>query len=684
MISLPTRARTPLVSGHRAFWNGNSVRSGAVAAVVAAVVATVVSGCTTVGAETGRAGGPAEPIDPPIRVDASGPQRDATAERLLGEAEAALGRDPVQAEQLALEVVRAHAGAQGSGAALRILASVAFAQQRWAETESFSQRYAALLPSGDDRAVAVRILAGDAAASDGRPQDALAHWLEIPADAADRLISSALQRADTVVANVPADELQVLLDGARQSPLIGPVAARLALERYIQGNRDLAARLGQVALDAGARGTSARIARGAVSGDLSEFVFAPRIGVILPISGSPRLRDFAEEIMQGVQVAVSQFGQESGERLAVQLVQRDNRGVRGNGRRIIGELQQEGALGIIGPLQEELFEEAAAARSESIAIVSPTSPVVPAGAADVYALQGAEDGAARAIAEYASDRGIATAVLIYPDVMEATREAAAFRDAFGALGGTILRDIPYTRGTTYFEEQMRAAASLDPDVVVFPIPASDVELLAPQVTFFGLDSLGIQVLGTGGWTDPSVLARVDSRHTNGVVAAGPQPAAGVSQGATDFREAYERYFSNTLRSAVPAYGYDAARLLLEVIDRGARTPQAVATGLRSLQGLEGATGRFSVEDGHLTRSHFVVCLQNQHAEDLAAGERPTWTLFPPLPDSETDSIPPGATPRIVGFRCPGAPRPSGALDDLIFHPDSVFLRPDTVATDTIR
>lgn len=676
MISLPTRARAPLASGHRVFWN-----RPAFAALVFAVIS---SGCTTVGADTMRAAGPSEPVDPPIRVGAEGAQPDPTAARLLKEASVALATDPSQAEELAREVVRAHASAQGSGAALRILADVAFAQERWAEAEAFSGRYAALLPAGDDRAVRVRTLGGDAALRDGRPVDALGQWLTIPGDADAGLLQTALQRVETTATELSADELRSLLDGARQTPLIGPVAARLALERYIGGNRDLAARLGRVALDAGATGRSARMAQGAVDGDLSEFVFAPRIGIVLPMSGSPRLRDFAEEILQGIQVAVSEYGQGSGQRLAVELVQRDNRGVAGNGARIISELEQQGVLGVIGPLQEGLLEEAAAARAGFLPIVSPTSPVVPDGSPDVYTIQGAEEGAAQAIARYAIDRGIETAVVIYPDVLEATREAAAFRDAFGESGGTILGEMSYPRGTTYFEEQLQAAAALDPDAVVFPIPAADVELVAPQVTFFGLDSLGIEVLGTNGWTDPDVLARIDPRHTNGVVAASRQPAPGVSPGAAAFREAYERYFSNTLRSSVPAYGYDAARLLLEVIESGARTPQAVARGLRVLQGLEGATGRLSVQAGHITRSHFVVCLQNQRPEDLPDAQRPRWTLFPPLRDRKTGAIPEGATPRIMGFRCPGAPRPPGSLDDLVFHPDSAFIRPDTMRQDTIR
>ena len=82
----------------------------------------------------------------------------------------------------------------------------------------------------------------------------------------------------------------------------------------------------------------------------------------------------------------------------------------------------------------------------------------------------------------------------------------------------------YDRGTTYFETQMRTVERLRPDAVVLPLPVEDVETVAPQITFFGLDTLDIRVLGTGGWTRSEVLQGVDARHTNGVVAVTPETA----------------------------------------------------------------------------------------------------------------------------------------------------------------
>src|SRR5690606_1685628 len=109
------------------------------------------------------------------------------------------------------------------------------------------------------------------------------------------------------------------------------------------------------------------------------------------------------------------------------------------------------------------------------------------------------------------------------------------------------------------------------DAVVLPLPAEDVATLAPQITFFGLDTLDIRVLGTGRWTRPEVLDQVAERRTSGVVAVAPA-AAGAAEGTETLTRAYGSLFRRTLRSPVPAVGFGAAWRLLSALRAGARTP----------------------------------------------------------------------------------------------------------------
>jgi hypothetical protein len=135
-------------------------------------------------------------------------------------------------------------------------------------------------------------------------------------------------------------------------------------------------------------------------------------------------------------------------------------------------------------------------------------------------------------------------------------------------------------------------------------------LLAPQLTFFGLDTLGIQILGTLGWTSEDLLSRIDSRHTDGVVASTSRMGPEDREGFERFRAAYERYFQKTLRSHVPALGYDAAALLLHALQTRPRDIPELMRSLEQIRGFPGATGRLSVEGGRVVREPRLVRIES--------------------------------------------------------------------------
>ena len=439
--------------------------------------------------------------------------------------------------------------------------------------------------------------------------------------------------------------------------VVAPVLAELAFRQYVLGAEDGAREYAALALESGAQDRAEVLAEAVLAGDLSEFLIVPRIGAILPTTGSPRLRQFATGIQEGIRVAFQMFGQPVGNRPAPELVIQDSGGDVIGARIAFSAVEASEVLGVIGPLQDGALSEVADRVQGTLAVISPTSPVVPEGSSGVYSLSSADPGGARALARYAISSDLYTAVVVYPESTDGMYEARAFSEAFQSYGGLMLGEISYPTGATFFEEQLRQAEALLPDVLVLPLPARDVELMAPQVTFFGLDSLEIRVLGTNGWSEEAMLSRVDTRHTNGVVTASPQPAEGEWEGYRIFVEAYESLYQRTLPDLVPALGYDAAALLLEGIRRGASTPRELLETLEAMPGFSGATGRLFVDDGRVVRDHFVGCLQDRQVLNLANGARADPILMPPLRDPETDLIPEGALDRIVGFRCP-TPVPS--------------------------
>lgn len=382
----------------------------------------------------------------------------------------------------------------------------------------------------------------------------------------------------------------------------------------------------------------------------SEFV--PSIGAIVPEFASPRVIETTNEILEGIGVALDIF-------------EKSNKGFRkpelvvlpagDDIDRVITKLKELPAwqiLGFLTPLQESLVRRI----SEQAGITIPIISLAPASAEhnsqDIISIVDVADpSASKALAQQAISSGLSTAAIVHSREVGSTFEAEVFAEIFRELGGTVLGIFDYPAGATFFEDELRSAEALLPDVLFLPVPKQDVELVAPQVTFFGLDSLGIRVFGTAAWSQDEVLEVVDTRHTDGVVTASPYPVDEVFPAHLKFVEVYEDLFQRSLPSLSPSLGFDAASLLFKGIEMGARTNEELVGALNRIIDFPGATGILSVEDGKVLRKHFVACLQDRRRTRISPIEQAQPILMPPLPDPETDSIPEDAPDRIMGFRC---------------------------------
>ncbi|MCG6955531.1 MAG: ABC transporter substrate-binding protein [Gemmatimonadetes bacterium] len=355
-------------------------------------------------------------------------------------------------------------------------------------------------------------------------------------------------------------------------------------------------------------------------------VLAVHIGSVLPTTGSPAFREYSRLIAEGIEVAASSYlGSEGNVTVNVQ----DDAGDPAMAASQTREIEASGAIGAVGFLESASLDAAAAARLVDMPLVSPTARVVTQ--PGVYTLSGPDPIAAAEVARYAAQAGFKRVAIVNSRAPESAEEADAFAAALTAGGIPTAGRFEYDAGQTSFGEPLKAAAealrgaeiralhlgpddtlhveTLEPVALFLPVPPEDVELLAPQVTFFGLDTLGIQILGTSAWTDATVLQDVDSRHTDGVVATRPVGAGPGAEGYERFKAAYESHFQRTLVSPVPALGYDAAVLLLEAARGGARTVDAVEAALGAERSVAGATGIFSVRNGRVYRRTEVVRIE---------------------------------------------------------------------------
>lgn len=357
------------------------------------------------------------------------------------------------------------------------------------------------------------------------------------------------------------------------------------------------------AVEAPGQEPPAAISGPAASATADPAAIDPVIGVVLPVTGSPSNREYTRQFMEGVEVAAAQ-ARESGWR--VELIIEDNRGTPSGSERGVAALVSRGADVILGPLDEGNLGYAVRAAPSRVAFLSPTARRIPFGRRGAFSLGAGDRNAGRALARAVRRAGYDEAVILHPSSPGELLEAGAFENAFLTSGGSVRRRLQYEPGTTTFDVEFRAVEDLAPQVLVFAAPPDDVQLLAPQFSFYGLDTLGIQVAGTAPWTTPAVLERVARRHTDSVISVSTRDPVAVFDPAAVFVAAYERHFRKSLLSPVPAVGYDLFRMAIVAYGDGVRTSRGTVASLEQLDGFRGATGTYSFVGGRLEREFFPV------------------------------------------------------------------------------
>lgn len=562
-------------------------------------------GCFPVQAGSGEDPAQPRPVDPAIERGAVPSGGGATAERLLTDARVALeGGDAETARRLTTEVIDDWGTVPGSSRAFWLRATAEEQLGDPAAAAADADRYVELLPSGDSRRGEAGLLAARNAQDAGQPIAGLRTLLRLEGGDAGAVEREALPLAQALVRRTPTDTLLALSETVPETVFGRLVRLESAVGLYFRGEVARAAQIGRDLLQQSLTPEDRRVAQSLVEGNAETVLGGDAaVGAILPTTGSPVLREYAAAIEEGIRVAFETRAQES--RRPVRLEVRDDGGDPARAERSLHELEAAGALGVIGPLLDRQLDAAARSRTTGLALVSPTAERVPE-MRGVYSLGSNDPGAARALAEYAAREGYQRVAVVYPRAPIAEADAQAFRAAFQNADGGLAREVreyTYDPGTTFFREQLTAVAEFEAQALVLPVPESDVELIAPQVSFFALDSLGVQILGTGAWASPEVLDRVDSRHLDGVVVASARDPEGESPEYQQFVQRYEQVVRKTLRSPIPAFGYDAASLILEALGRGARTPADLEAQLEGIRDFPGATGRISIQDGQIVRRH---------------------------------------------------------------------------------
>ncbi len=362
------------------------------------------------------------------------------------------------------------------------------------------------------------------------------------------------------------------------------------------------------------------------------------IAAIFPMSG--KLAPFGTEVLNGIQLAL-EHSKDGGDGPSIGLIVKDTESDRAAFLdELSNVLSDDRPLAVIGPLlSKNLPVMAEMAERTRVPLITPsaTAPNLRRFGTYVFSTALTYGHQAKRVAEYAlKEQQFKRFAILYPDTPYGRDLARLFAQEIRQQDGELIASEPYKEGDNDFraviaklkaedlkQYGVEVQVDNDPaktgirkggkkgkrllyspgfDAIFIPGRSLDVGLLAAQLAFY---DIAVPLLGANGWNQPD-FARVADRSVEGGVFADGFFAESSSPAVQEFVERYRKRFQAT-PSLFAAQGYDAARLTVEAIRRGATTGEAVRDYLlmqHDLPTLSGPSG-FN-PDGTLNRHVFLI------------------------------------------------------------------------------
>ncbi|WP_187426787.1 ABC transporter substrate-binding protein [Geothermobacter ehrlichii] len=354
------------------------------------------------------------------------------------------------------------------------------------------------------------------------------------------------------------------------------------------------------------------------------------VGVMLPLSG--RYATFGELVRRGMELAREVYGRD-----AVRFIYTDIAG-KDVSLEVDRLANEERVMALAGPITGgRAMEAARQAQYQQVPILSLAQREgIPELGDYVFRDSLTSRLQARTLARYAvQERGWTAFGILRPQSRLGEEFARVFSEEVAALGGLVIDEEAYSPDATDFRRQIRLLMGEDPeapddpgplseeeqledlfvpdfppvdfDALFIPDYADKVELIAPQLPFYGIE--GVPLLGINGWNDPDLL-RHAGRYVEGAIFPDGFFRYSSYPFVQDFvRRYFERYGEEP--SILEAQGFDVAGILLSIFDRpDIRTREDVRLALSQLRNYPGVTGATSFDfNGEADKLLFLLQIQ---------------------------------------------------------------------------
>ncbi len=365
----------------------------------------------------------------------------------------------------------------------------------------------------------------------------------------------------------------------------------------------------------------------------SDFV----VVAVLPLSR--RLSPFGTEALRGIQLALDKAKEivdMPSIALAVKDTESDKILLRSELRELLGEHRP---LAVIGPMRSHTVQQLADLAEETETPFLTPAATLPNvrilgnflfSTAMTYRLQ------ARRVADYAMNgMGYYRFCILYPDTFYGRELSRLFAQEVRQRAGGIVAAESYKDTSTDFGVQIRRLKAIDLagegvmaelesdlkpesekamdqapprltyspgfDAIFVPATGKEVALLSTQLLFYDIT---VPLFGTDAWNSPDLLRLADPSLEGSVFVDGFYVDS-LDRDVQDFVDRYRQRF-RTSPSLFAAQAYDATRLVLEAVRRGATSAREVETQLRNARDLPTLGGPAGFDTGGVLNRQLVV------------------------------------------------------------------------------
>jgi branched-chain amino acid transport system substrate-binding protein len=306
-----------------------------------------------------------------------------------------------------------------------------------------------------------------------------------------------------------------------------------------------------------------------LAGDAPGAVTRLRVGFIAPTES--RFSEVSEEVRHGIEIALAEMNE--GRQPPIELVTRVTAEDPDSTAEVIRNLAREDQVeAILGPLVSEMAVPAArAATEEGVPLVSPTATDARLLDIDprVYTVNALDGAIGHTIGTYAVrvlDRR--RFAILAVDNVYGRIQADAFTSAVETAGGRVVARRVYAPGSSQFTDHLGAFVRSQADAVFIATKSPQEALrILNQMAFYELN--GLMPLGTDAWNDEQFYEQ-GRRFARGYFADTFSRDTMVTRWQ-DFAGRYTMLHGEEPKSLIPAWGYDATRIALEVLG-GFRSP----------------------------------------------------------------------------------------------------------------